>query len=119
MAAQEAVERLGTDPSEEESDDESEGVPLAVQLIRLLSLLAKGEYVWLQYRGSTRVSTSSLPSTSAPQIAIADAGTAGRTWAAPNPRGEPRDGGGGPIALTECRANSPGAREVGQGECRR
>lgn len=43
MAAQEAVERLRSDPSEEESDDESEGAPLAVQLIRLLSLLAKGE----------------------------------------------------------------------------
>jgi hypothetical protein len=79
MAAQEAVERMRTDPSEEESDGESEGVPLAVQLIRLLSLLARSEYVWLRYRVSTRVSTSSPPSTCAPQIAIANAGTAGRT----------------------------------------
>jgi hypothetical protein len=80
MAAQEAVERLRTDPSEEESDGESEDVAsLAMQIIRLLSLLAKGEYVWLLYRGSTEVSTSSPPSTCAPQIAIAATGTAGRT----------------------------------------
>lgn len=79
MAAQEAIEHLRADSSAEESDDESEGVPLAVQLMRLLSLFANGEYVWLQYRGSTEVSTSSLPSTCAAQIAIADAGTTGRT----------------------------------------
>jgi hypothetical protein len=82
MAAQEAVERLSCDPpEEEESDGESEAVPLAVQLIRLLSLFAKSEYVWFQYqyRGLTRVPTSSLPSTCTPQIPIADAGTAGRT----------------------------------------
>lgn len=79
MAAQEAIERLRADPLAEESDDESEGMPLAVQLIRLLSLLANGEYVWLQFRGSFEVSTSSLPSTCAPQIAFADAGTTGRT----------------------------------------
>ena len=79
IAAQEAIERLRADLLAEESDDESEGVTLAVQLIRLLSLLANGEYVWSQYRGSFEVSTSSLPSTCAPQIAIADAGTTGRT----------------------------------------
>lgn len=41
IAAQEAIERLKADLSEEESDGESESVPLAVQLIRLLSLFAK------------------------------------------------------------------------------
>jgi hypothetical protein len=48
IAAQEAIERLRADMSEEESDGESEGVPLAVQLIRLLSLFAKSEYICLQ-----------------------------------------------------------------------
>jgi hypothetical protein len=114
MAAQEAVEHLRADPSAEESDDESEGVPLAVRLTRLLSLLANGEYMWLQYRGSTKVSTSSYPSTCTPQIAIADAGTTGRTGAAPNPRGEPRDGGGRPVARTSCRAKNTGTGGMGQ-----
>jgi len=41
ITAQEAIERLKANLSEEESDGESEGVPLAVQLIRLLSLFAK------------------------------------------------------------------------------
>jgi hypothetical protein len=50
IAAQEAIERLRADlsESEEESDGESEGVPLAVQLIRLLSLFAKSEYICIQ-----------------------------------------------------------------------
>jgi hypothetical protein len=49
IAAQEAIERLRTDISEDESDGELEGVPLAVQLIRLLSLFAKSEYICIQF----------------------------------------------------------------------
>ena len=79
MAAQEAVERLRSDPSEDDSDDESEDVPLATQLTRLLSLLAKGEYMWLQFRESTKVSTFSLPSSFAPKITLADACAVSRT----------------------------------------
>ncbi len=45
IATQEAVERLRADALEEENDDESESVPLAVQLMRLLSLLSKSEYI--------------------------------------------------------------------------
>jgi hypothetical protein len=101
MAAQEAVERLRSDPSEEEIDDEPEDV-LATQLIRLLSLLAKGKYMWLRLRGSTRISTFSLPSSCAPKITLANARTASRTRAAPDTRGERRDGDGGSIARTEC-----------------
>lgn len=41
MATQEITERLGTD-SGEESEDGTEGVHLAVQVIRLQLLLAKG-----------------------------------------------------------------------------
>jgi hypothetical protein len=48
IAAQEEIERLRSELLEEESDDESEGVTLAVQLIRLLSLFAKSEYICLQ-----------------------------------------------------------------------
>jgi hypothetical protein len=48
IAAQGAIERLKADLSEEESGSESGGVPLAVQLIRLLSLFAKSEYICLQ-----------------------------------------------------------------------
>jgi hypothetical protein len=116
MAAQEAAERLRSDPSEGDSDDESEDVPLATQLTRLLSLLAKGEYVWLQFRGSTIFSTFSLPSSCAPKVTLADACTISRTRAAPDPRGESRDGDGGPIARTECGANDPGTGGVGHGE---
>jgi hypothetical protein len=42
MAVQEVAERLGTDLGEE-SDDDSEVVSLIVQLIRMLSLLAKSK----------------------------------------------------------------------------
>lgn len=42
MATQEVVERLRTDSGEEsDGDGESEGVSMAVQLIRLQSLLSK------------------------------------------------------------------------------
>ena len=116
MAAQEAIEHLRSDPSEEDSDDESEDTPLATQLIRLLSLFAKGEYMWLQFRESTKVSTFSLPSSCAPKITLADACTVSRNRAAPDPRGESRDGDGGPIARTECGANDPGTGRVGHGE---
>ena len=61
MAAQEAIERLRADPLAEEGDDESEGMALAVQLIRLLSLLAIGEYVWLQFRGHLKFPHPALP----------------------------------------------------------
>ena len=105
MAAQEAVERLRSDPSEEEIDDEPEDVPLATQLIRLLSLLAKGKYMWLRFGGSTRISTFSLPSSCAQKITLADPRTASRTRAAPDTRGERRDGDGGSIARTECGDN--------------
>ena len=44
MATQEVVERLRTDSGEEsDGDGESEGVSMAVQLIRLQSLLAESK----------------------------------------------------------------------------
>jgi hypothetical protein len=68
IAAQEAIERLRVDLSEEESDGESEGVPLAVQLIRLLSLFAKSEYICLQ---SIRiVDQSFLPHLAFPRLVL-------------------------------------------------
>jgi len=44
MAAQ-VVERLRSDPDEAEDTDGSEGVSLAVQFTRIMSLFSKGKHV--------------------------------------------------------------------------
>lgn len=68
IAAQEAIERLKADLSEEESDGESEGVPLAVQLIRSLSLFAKSEYMCIQL--VQRVDQFLLPHLAFPRLVL-------------------------------------------------
>ena len=121
MAAQEIIESLSTD-SGEESDGETEGVRLVVQLIRLQSLLAKGTFDYHAVLVEGIIVywffIFSIPSTGASQIAVADARTAGRSRAAPIPSDKTCDSGGGPIACSECCVNGPGTGSVGQGKSR-
>jgi len=77
MVAQEVVERLRSDPDEaEDADGLSEGVSLAVQFTRIMSLFAKGKHIRPQTLHHEVVDLwflgCSHSSTRATQIAIAD-----------------------------------------------
>ena len=77
MAAQEIVEHLRTDAGEDEDEDRSsEGVSLAVQFTRIMSLFAKGKHIrpqsMCQCGVDLGVLDSSHSSAPAPKITITD-----------------------------------------------